>query len=331
MNSNIFDYIYEYKLKPEITKKINITNNKVITSDTVKVFQILHPDFDEIYIKSIKQILQQMYKNDKVVSLEKVNIFYHTYRILFWIYQYIQILDYYQSAAYKKHSFAKYKSAKSKFKRDYKKNKQEAYDKYNAYTGDHKVHALALRKYFWHRDTMDIYFNATTLLPQNNINYDLLQEIEDTDTTTMRVIRNIQNYYSSSYIDSEDVIYESLAIVINGYFRLKMGINSKISNSITNELLYSLFCYQAEKTSSDRLANIYIAGRINNIPIFKNSKTSEIFSQKNRDKFSKLLDEIKKDFPHLESVIQNSDDYFHLNPLKAFFEQYPMEFLSEVE
>lgn len=333
MSSNILsNFIHQYKLKPEITKTINIAKNKVITNETLKVFQILRPEFEETYIKALKPTLQRIYKYDKVIKFENtVNVYFHTYRILFWIYQYIEILDFYQSDQYKKHSFAKHKSATSKFKRDYKKNKKEAYDKSNAYTGDNKVHAFTLRKYFWHRETIDIYFNATTLFPKNNINYEALKEVEEADTTTMKIIDKIHNYYSSSYTDSEDVIYESLAIVINAYLKLKMGINSKISTSITNELLYMLFNYKVEKTSSDRLANIYISGRINNNPIFKNSKTSEIHSQDDKDKFISLIEEAKKDYSDLENILLDSNQYFISSPLKAFFEQYPMEFLSKVE
>ena len=236
-----------------------------------------------------------------------------------------------QSDQYKKHSFAKHKSAKAKFNREYKKNKKEAKDKSNSFTGDNKVHALTLRKYFWHRDAMDIYFNVSTLSPKNNINYEALQEVEGADTTTMKIIDKIHNYYSSSYIDSEDVICESLAIILNGYLRLKVAISSKVATSVTNELLHVLFNYKVEKTSSDRLANIYISGRINNNPIFKNSKTSEIHFQDDKDKFFALIEEAKNYYSDLENILLDSNQYFTLNPLKAFFEQYPMEFLSKVE
>ena len=266
----------------------------------------------------------------QIINFEKINIYYHTYRILFWIYQYTKILDFYQSDEYKKYSFAKHKSATSKFKRDYKKNKKEAYDKSNAYTGDNRIHAFSLRKYLLHRDLMDIYFNTTTLFPKNNINYELLQEVEETNTTIMNIVQKIHTYYSSSYIHSEDVIYESLAIVINGYMRLKIGMESKISNQITNELLYELFNYDINKTSSNRLSNIYIAGRINNMPIFKNSKKEEIFSQEDKEKFSILLEEAKQDFTDSDDIFLDVEEYFNSNPLKAYFEQYPMEFLSKI-
>jgi len=293
------NYIRQYKLKPEILKSIKISHNKAITTDTIKAFQVKHPDFDKAYIKSIKSILQRMYKSDKVISFEKSNIYYHTYRVLFWIYQYIQILDFYQSDDYKKYSFAKHKSAKAKFKRDHQKNRKEAKDKSNSFIGDNNIHRFTLLKYLRHRNMMDIYFNSTTLSPKNNINYEAIKEVEEADTTTMNIIGKIHNYYSSSYIDSEDVIYESLAIVINAYLKLKIGISSKVSTSITNELLYTLFNYKVEKTSSDRLTNLYISGRINNNPIFKNSKTSEIHSQNDKDKFFALIEEAKNDYSDL--------------------------------
>lgn len=330
MQNKLTNFIHHYKLKREVIKKINITHNKVITIDTLKVFQSLHSDFDEVYIKSIKSILQRIYKSDKVINFEKINIYFHTYRILFWIYQYTKILDFYQSDDYKKYSFAKQKSAKEKFKREYNKNREELFDKSNAYTGDNRVHAFTLRKYLSQKKLMDIYFNASTLFLKNNINYELLQKVEETDKTTMNVVQKIHTYYSSSYIDSEDVIYESLAIIINGYMRLKIGMDSKISNQITNELLYALFDYQVEKTSSDRLSNIYIAGRINNIPIFKNSKKEEIFSQEDKNKFSLLLEEAKQDFADSDDIFLDVEEYFNSNPLKAYFEQYPMEFLSKI-
>jgi len=329
MQNKLTDFIYHYKLKPEVVKKINITHNKAITADTLKVFQSLHPDYDKVYIKSIKPIFQRIYKSDKVINFEKTNIYYHTYRIFFWIYQYTKILDYYQSDEYKKFSFAKQKSAKSKFRREYNKNKKELFDKNNAYTGDNRVHTFTLRKYLSQRKLMDIYFNATTLFSKNNINYELLQEVEEANTTIMNIVKKIHTYYSSSYIDSEDVIYESLAIIINCYCKLKMGIASKISNSITNELLYALFNYTVEKTSSDRLTNIYISGRINNMPIFKNSKKADRFSKEDKENFSILLEEAKQDF-NMDNLLADANQYFKFNPLQAFFEQYPMEFLSKI-
>ena len=330
MQKKLTDFIQTYKLKHEVTIKINITHNKAITVDTLKVFQSLYPDFNEIYIKSIKSTLQRIYKSDKIINFEKTNIYYHTYRLLLWIYQYTKILDLYQSDEYKKSSFAKYKSAKSKFKRGYNKNRKELFDKSNAYTGDNRVHAFALRKYLLHRDLMDIYFNATTLFPKYNINYELIKEVEEADTMTVNVVKKIHTYYSSSYIDSEDVIFESLAIILNGYMKLKMKMKSKVANSITNELLYTLFNYQVEKTSSDRLTNIYISGRVDNMPIFKNSK-EDIFPIADKEKFSTLLEEAKQDFGDNDNILLDTEAYFHSNPLKAYFEQYPMEFLSKVE
>ena len=329
MQNRLTDFIRNYKLKPEVINKINITHNKALTVDTLKVFHILHPDLDKVYLKAIKSILQKIYKNDKIINFEKTNIFYHTYRILVWIYQYTKILDFYQSDDYKKYSFAKHKSAKSKFKRNYTKERQELFDK-NTYTGDNRVHAFALRKYLLHRDLMDIYFNATTLFPKYNINYELIKEVEEADTMTVNVVKKIHTYYSSSYIDSEDVIFESLAIILNGYMKLKMKMKSKVANSITNELLYTLFNYQVEKTSSDRLTNIYISGRVDNMPIFKNSK-EDIFPIADKEKFSTLLEEAKQDFGDNDNILLDTEAYFHSNPLKAYFEQYPMEFLSKVE
>ena len=96
MQNRLTDFIRNYKLKPEVINKINITHNKALTVDTLKVFHILHPDLDKVYLKAIKSILQKIYKSDKIINFEKINIYYHTYRILFWIYQYTKILDFYQ-------------------------------------------------------------------------------------------------------------------------------------------------------------------------------------------------------------------------------------------
>lgn len=325
-SNNLLDFFNQYELKAEVKQKINITKNKEITSQTLKVYKYLHPEFDDIYLKVIKAPLQKIYKNEQVVKFENTNIYFHTYRILNWIFQYIEVLDYFQSDLYKKHSFAKHKSATSKFKRDYKKNRKEVANPSNVIKKDNRVNSFVLRKYIRHRELMDIYFNSQTLFPIANINYEAFEEINE----NIILIQHLQKYYSSSYIDSENVIYESLAIIIHGYFTIKMGVDSKYANERTNEIVYNLFNYESEKTGSNRLANIYIAGRINNIPIFKNHKTSDIYSESLKQQFIELLDEAKKDFSDFENTIPNSTEYFNTQPLKAFFEQYPMEFLSKL-
>lgn len=327
MQSNQYiDFLNQYELKPEVKQKINITKNKGITSHTLKVYKNFHPKLDDIYLKAIKSPFQRIYKNDVVIKYENTNIYFHMYRILNWIFQYIEVLDYFQSDLYKKHSFAKHKSAISKFKRDYLKNRKEVYNPSNAINKDNKVNAFVLRKYISHRQLIDIYFNSQTLFPKANINYEAFGESDE----NIILIQHLQNYYSSSYIDSENVIYESLAIIIHGYFTIKMGIDNKYANERTNEILYNLFNYESEKTGSNRLANIYVAGRITNIPIFKNHKTSDIYPESLKQQFIALLDEAKKDFSGFENIIPNTAEYFNTQPLKAFFEQYPMEFLSKL-
>lgn len=328
MSLNYFSNLtYQYTLKSELKDSLQIKKDKILTLQTIKTYQTIHPDLSDVYMKAIKAPLQKISKSDRIVKFEGNCIYFHTYRLLLWIHQHLEALDYYESDTYKKYSFAKYKSATSKFARDYKKNIEAVFNPSISVKKEYRLNIFVLRKYIRNRKLTDMFFNSHTLFPRNNINYDAFEANDE----NINLIHHLQNYYASSYIKSENVIYESLAIILHGYMTLKMGINNQYANKCTSEILYNLFNYESKKTSYDRRTNIYISGRITNMPIFKNHKSVNIHTRKTKNQFIKFLDEIKKDFLEFENFTFSGETYFQSNPLKAYFEQYPMEFLSKVE
>nr|WP_321266073.1 hypothetical protein [uncultured Sulfurimonas sp.] len=319
------NFINQFKLKPNIKQKIKISHDILITQNTINEYMKKHSNVNEIYFKSIKSTLQKIRKNEKVVLLDNTKIYFHTYRILHIIEQYINILDYYNSENYKKYSFAKNRSDSSKVKREYYKLQVKEFDIYS-YTFVDKLKAKLLEQYINRKELVDIVLNFYTIFPQSNINYEAMSSNE----LLIDMIQKVFSHFSSTYISSEDIIYKSLMIVLNAYLKTVMKMNSSYTKKITDELLHELFNFKDTTNSSTMLDKIYISGRIHNFPIFKNSSKKEIYSIKLKNEFTTFIRYIQKDFLELENVHLNIDNFFNENPINAYFNQYPIEFMHKI-
>jgi len=319
----ITQYINYYQLKPNIQQNYRITHDILITQDTLNKYLSYHPK-NEDYFKKIKTVLQKIRKNEKVVLLDNTKIYFHTYRILFFIDHYINALDFYNSEKYIKYSFAKYKSNSNKVEREYFKLQKQSFDPY-LFTGSNKLEKKILELFLARKELVDLVLNHYTLFPQGNINYD---SINDGDKTLKIDVKRIFSHFASTYISSEDVILKSLTIVLYAYMTLQMKMDSSHAKKIVQELLFTLFNFEFETVSTKK---IYIAGRLDNFPIFKNSSKDLIYSNELKKDFEVFTKYIQRGFSDLGELNLDVNDFFNENPIHTYFYQYPVEFLDKID
>ena len=317
-------FIHNYQLKPNIKQKYRVTHDILITNSTIKKYCQYHQDVEEKFYTNIKSTLQKIRKSEKAVKLDNTTIYFHTYRILFWIDLYQKALDFFNSNEYKKFSFAKYASKNKKIEDEFFRLQKESLDPY-FFTGTSRLRMKILQLFLENRDLVDLVLNTQTLIPKLVIKYEAL---ENYNANIMTTIQKIFDHFASSYISSEDVILKSLSIVLYSYLTFHMKIKTSYAKGIVQEIMQELFNYDFQSISNQ---NIYIAGRLNNLPIFKNSSKNEIYSEQLKHDFTVFSKYIQRGFTGLDYFDLNPEKYFNENPIKAYFEQYPIEFMDKID
>lgn len=318
------EYIHQYEFKPEVKQSLKITKDKVLTSNTINVFFDYHGNDYKHSFNSIKSTLYEIREQEKIISFDSQKIYYHTYNILFIIYRYLVALDFYNSKKYKS-TYAELRGSTSEILEKYHKHRGNSFESSNAFTGDDKAKALIFRRLYLDQETMDLFINFYTLYPKHMI------KVNPEETFFNKIIDRIIEHFANTYIASEEVIYKSLAITLNAYFRLKMNMQAKHSKYITQEILSTLFHYTFSASSADLLRNIYISGRLAETPVFKHAKEPRTLEEKTIKNFDKLFAELKESFIELENFPMDARAYFQENPIKQFLLLSPIEFLQEIQ
>jgi len=322
--TSLNDYIYVYEFKLEVKQSLKVTKDKLLTTNTIKMFLAYHGDENKHTFSSIKTTLYNLRKQEKVILFDEQKIYFHTYNILFLIHRYLLAIDFYNSNEYR-NTYAGLRGSESEIFDKYHIHRANSFDNSNAFTGDDKVKALIFRNFYSNRETTDLFINFYTLFPKSMI------KVDSEDVFFKKIFDKIIEHFSSTYIASEEVIYKSLAITLNAYFRLKMNIQAKHSKQITEEILSTLFNYTFSASSADLLRNIYISGRLSEIPIFKHAKATKVLEENTIINFDKLFTELKESFTDLENIPMDAKAYFQENPIKQFLALSPMEFLQEIQ
>ncbi len=317
------NYIYQYEFKPEVKQAIKSTKDKVLTTNTINKFLEHHGNDYKFSINSIKITLYKIREQEKVIFFDNTKIYYHTYNILFLIKRYLSVIDFYNSQEYRK-TFAGLRSNESEVLDKYHLHRANSFDSSNAFTGDDKIKALVFRNFYFNREITNLFINFYTLFPKHII------KVSTEDIFFKKIIDRIIEHFSNTYISSEEVIYKSLAISLNAYFRLKMKMQAKHSKMVTEEILSTLFDYTFSASSADLLRNIYIAGRLKELPIFKHAKSPRVLKEKTVKDFDSLFNKIQKEFPDLGEIPLDAKSYFQENPIKQFLQLSPMEFFQEI-
>lgn len=317
-------HINLYEFKPEVKQNLKVTKDKLLTSKTIDKFFSIHGDRHKHSLLSIKTVLYKIREQEKVIFFDEEKIYFHTYNILFLIFRYLNAIDFYNSDEYRK-TYAGLRGSTSEILEQYHHHRANSFDSSNAFTGDDKIKALILRKLYLNREVTDLFINFYTLFPKH------MAKVDAEDTFFKKIFDKIIEHFANTYIASEDVIYKSLAISLNAYFRFKMKIQAKHSKQVTEEILSTLFNYTFSASSADLLRNIHIAGRLSELPIFKHAKKPKLLEEKTIIEFDKLFKEMKVDFTDLENIPMDAKSYFQENPIKQFLLLSPMEFLQEIQ
>lgn len=318
------NHIHQYEFKAEVKQSVKNTKDKLLTTNTINMFLAYHGIDNKHAFNSIKTTLYQLRKQEKVILFNEQKIYFHTYNILFLIHRYLLAIDFYNSKEYR-NTYAGLRGSESEIFDKYHTHRANSFDSSNAFTGDDKVKALIFRNFYSNRETTDLFINFYALFPKHMI------KIDSEDAIFKKIFDKIIEHFSNTYIASEDVIYKSLAISLNAYFRFKMNMQAKHSKKITEEILLTLFGFTFSASSADLLRNIYISGRLSEMPIFKHAKEPKILEEQTIVNFDKLFIELKQNFTDLENIQMDAKSYFQENPIKQFLLLSPMEFLQEIQ
>ncbi|WP_200763353.1 hypothetical protein [Nitrosophilus alvini] len=321
----LHEYYDYYELKPNL--KIGIKNSpkdKTVTHNTIEVFNQFHEHKYASIFYQLKNPFYKLRQYEKVVFFENRKIFFHTYYVLFLIYRYLESIDFYNSDEYE-NSFAGLKSDKVKFRKKYRKFRKEIFDMCNTFPGSSKIYAVLFRMMIHNRPFTEIFLNIYTLIPIEQIKF------KEDETWMKSIIKKIYLYFSSTPIHSEEIIYKSLAIVLNAYFRQKMQIKSSYALNIVNEILYILFGYYIKENSADLLRKIYISGRLGGLPIFKNKTSNKIYPDSVIEQYDDFFKELKKELPEISFISMDAERFFNEHPINMFFQLFPSEFLHPVK
>lgn len=317
-------YIHQYEFKTEIKQGLKVTKDKLLTIKTINKFLSLHGDKHKHSLLSLKTVFYKIREQEKVIFFDEEKIYFHTYSILFLIFRYLDVIDFYNSDEYS-NTYAGLRGSEAEILQYYHTHRANSFDSANAFTGDDKIKALIFRNFYLDRESTDLFVNFYTLFPKHMI------KVEGEDTFSKKIFNKIIEHFSNTYIASEEVIYKSLAITLNAYFRLKMNMQAKHSKQVTEEILSTLFDFTFTASSADLLRNIYISGRLAETPIFKHAKTPRILDEKTITNFDKLFNELRKEFADMNNISMDAKTYFQENPIKQFLLLSPMEFLQEIQ
>lgn len=316
------DYIYQYELKPECNNDIKATKSKVLTQSTIAKFCSIHGNTYRSCFYQISEALQDIRHHEKVILFEGEKIYYHTYCILTLLSQYLIAIDYYYSDKYKK-TLAGLRGSEEQILDKFHYHKANALDDSNAFTGDDRVKAAVFYNLYRDRETTSLFLNFFTYFPLHMI------KIDDVDQWCTPILQKIIEHFSSTYIASEEIIYKSLAIRLNSYLRVIMRVKSVYAKQITQEILDDLFKYKFSATSADLSRNVYIAGRLDSIPIFKHGKEPHKISDKTINKFDAFIKEIYSEFGEVRNLQITAKEFLKMDMVKLFLSHKPVEFLQE--
>lgn len=321
--TSLFDHIYQYELRPECRNGIKVSKDKFFINTTISIFCAINENIYEKSFLRLKHAFKDIQEQEKIILYKNKKIYYHTYNILRVIFLYLEAIDFYNSEKYKK-TFAGLRGSEEQIFDQYHRQRAEAFDDSNAFTGDNKVKAALFRYLYFDRETTDLFLNFFTLYPIEMFKNSPEEEWK------LPILKKIIEHFSSTYIASEDVIYKSLAIYLNTYFRLEMGIAAKHAKSVSEKIVYELFGYSFSATSADLMRNVYVAGRLDSLPIFKHAKEPYSPSEDSLNRIDRFFFDLYSDHIDLSEIKISAKQYYAENPVKQFLLLKPIEFLQEI-
>ena len=234
------------------------------------------------------------------------------------------MIDFYNSSEYK-NTFAGLRGSKDEMMNKYHQHRANVLDSSNAFKGDDRVKAQLFKNFYFDKESTDIFINFYSLNPVSQV------KVDKGDEFFKSILEEIIDHFSSTYIESENVIYKSLAIYLNAYFKISIGLPSKLSKQVTQDILSEMFDFTFSASSADLLRNVYVSGRLASIPIFKHARDPIETDEHVINRFNAFFKELDKEFPDLGDIPITAEQYLSLDPIEQFLALKPMEFLEEIQ
>lgn len=320
-----------YEIKSNIKTLIKVRPDLCMIKDTIELYKLNHPEISEIIDFSLAKYFFKSFKEyDIVVMIDGKCILWHTYKLLHFIYLYFETLALYEDGTIFKSTFAVLKGDKAKYRKKKNKHWKESQEPDVSVKGAEILKAYIYKLHIYNNKAINTLLNILTLTPIHQFKI-----IEKEENPLKNFLYALLKYYGTSNVTSDNPILKSIGIVLYGYLTQIMKVPTNqafltININFFYGFLYEQFdgYYDYQLTDQSRLLkNVYITGRINMTPIFGSKKI-----EPNTNKISKLLDilfnYIKKDlnitidFPITDKINPL------INPLPAFYNLTPMEFLQ---
>jgi len=304
-------YFHMYKLRNDIIFPSGYTTPSVdLIGETVREF-LEHRENIPTLTSSTKSFFKKIKNYDKIAVVDDKKVLFNSYKILQFIYIYINLFEIQKDASYKKHTFAYYKSDKQKYLKKYKKHCSELKEPDCTEEGSHKIMKFAYLFYNKSTDIIDTFFNQMVLIP-----FHQLKDFDE-ESYEMNIIRKSADFFSSTNFSSYQPIYKSLGIILVSYLTTKMNVPNKDAveavNTLYRDLFYDIteYDYEINISAKTLLKNVYITGRLNSIPIFASRDNDEPYSDNILNGIAKIYEEIEKDI----DVDMSFLDYKEFSPL----------------
>lgn len=321
-------YMNMYKIRDDIIYPKGYKSPSIaIVTDTVEEFLFHRNDMPEL-IKPVKSFLNKIRNSDTVINLENKTMLLHSYKLLQFVYIYINLFNIQKDGSYKENTFAYYKGDKSRYLKKYYKHCSELKEPDCTEKGSHTIMKFAYLFYNRSNDIIDTFFNQMTLIP--------IHQYKDFDENSyeMNIIKKSAEFFSSTNFSSYKPLYKSLGIILVSYLTTRMNVTNsdavKYVNILFDDLFYTITDERYElKISADLLLkNVYITGRLDGIPIFASKEKEEAYSKDILNGIEKLYHDIENDID-IDISFLNYQDYSPLKNLPSIYLNLtPMELLQ---
>ena len=324
INSISEDYKFDLYEQRFIVSK-GVRTSKYYINDTIELYSHYNDELDENFLNAVKSTLEDIVKNDIVISLDDKIILKELYKIIFLINSTNKALDFISSKNYPKKFLAGYQSDKKEIAKEAKKHKGMIVNsRVNIISkGEHR-----LNWWFHHILNMNpkltkYYLNMFTLIDLEKCTF-----IEKEDE---KVIEKFFNFLNSKTVQmtTENAILKNLSILLYDELKYFLKIEEKNIEPLITELMFKLYNYKPNYEEFNKV--IYLRSTINYFPIFGAKRNTEFDKKEKNFIRSNILKDAElnniKDF-YYKSFDMTMELLFK-KPHTQFLLKYPVEFFRK--
>ncbi len=320
------DYILDlYEQRYIIPTGIKSPNYYI--DNTINLYTDYHETLKASFFKDVKNIFENIVKDDVVIELDNKIILKELYKILFLIDYTNQLLDFISEKTYPKKYFASIQSDKREIKREEKKHKNMIVNTKTPLIekGEHRLNWFFNHIYTKNPKIVKFYLHMFTLIDLEKCNF-IKKEDEELQFKTI-------NFLESKLIQRtcENDILKSLSILLHSEFKYFLKIRDTKAKEYTTETMLNLYNYKPNDEEFNK--TIYFRSSIKFMPIFGAKKSThydihekkfiktnilkELSTKEQKDfdnnEFDKLF-ELILEKPHIQFLLKYPVELFRKNP-----------------